>query len=148
MNQPDDMMLFEVDDFLAFADQVAEEPEPPAQELDCGGIENKKIRNAGSSSSSMKNTLAKVGFITKSEIELLDDGYRWRKYGKKKVKSSPNPRNYYRCSSIGCNVKKRVERHQDDSSFVITTYEGVHNHHAPQPAAVQHQARHLPNSDG
>ncbi|XP_074589218.1 putative WRKY transcription factor 43 [Curcuma longa] len=147
MNQND--MLFEVDNFLAFPDQVEEELQPPTRELDCGGTKNKKARmpNAGSSSSSAKNSGPKVGFVTKSEIEMLDDGYKWRKYGKK-VKSSPNPRNYYRCSSSGCNVKKRVERHREDSSFVITTYEGVHNHHAQQPAAAQHEALHLPNSDG
>lgn len=34
----------------------------------------------------------RVAFKTKSEIEILDDGYRWRKYGKKMVKNSPNPR--------------------------------------------------------
>ncbi|KAG6530753.1 hypothetical protein ZIOFF_004511 [Zingiber officinale] len=104
-------------------------------------------KNAGSSSALTKSGgAAKVGFITRSDLEMLDDGYRWRKYGKKKVKSSPNPRNYYRCSDCGCNVKKRVERHQEDSSLVITTYEGVHNHLAPLPAAAKHQAIHLPNS--
>lgn len=40
-------------------------------------------------------------------------------------------RNYYKCSSGGCGVKKRVERDRDDSSYVITTYEGVHNHESP-----------------
>ena len=29
---------------------------------------------------------------TKSEIDILDDGYRWRKYGQKVVKGNPNPR--------------------------------------------------------
>ncbi|CAO2183549.1 unnamed protein product [Urochloa humidicola] len=77
----------------------------------------------------------KVAFKTRSEVEVLDDGYRWRKYGKKLVKNSPNPRNYYRCSTEGCAVKKRVERARDDASFVITTYDGVHNHPAaPSPA--------------
>ncbi|XP_011081640.1 probable WRKY transcription factor 50 isoform X2 [Sesamum indicum] len=33
----------------------------------------------------------KVAFITKSEVEILDDGFKWRKYGKKMVKNSPNP---------------------------------------------------------
>ncbi|MBA0871738.1 hypothetical protein Goshw_029549 [Gossypium schwendimanii] len=73
----------------------------------------------------------RVAFITKSEIEVMDDGYKWRKYGKKPVKNSPNPRNYYKCSSRGCNVKKRIERDRDDHSYVITTYEGSHNHYSP-----------------
>lgn len=73
----------------------------------------------------------RVAFRTKSELEVMDDGFRWRKYGKKSVKSSPNPRNYYKCSSEGCLVKKRVERDREDSSYVITTYEGVHNHESP-----------------
>ncbi|EAY98838.1 hypothetical protein OsI_20783 [Oryza sativa Indica Group] len=73
----------------------------------------------------------RIAFRTKSEIEILDDGYKWRKYGKKSVKNSPNPRNYYRCSTEGCNVKKRVERDKDDPSYVVTTYEGTHNHVSP-----------------
>ncbi|KAI6699695.1 hypothetical protein NL676_014019 [Syzygium grande] len=73
----------------------------------------------------------RVAFRTKSELEVMDDGFKWRKYGKKSVKSSPNPRNYYKCSSEGCRVKKRVERDRDDSSYVITTYEGAHNHESP-----------------
>ncbi|XP_042488490.1 probable WRKY transcription factor 50 isoform X2 [Macadamia integrifolia] len=73
----------------------------------------------------------KVAFKTKSDVDIMDDGFRWRKYGKKMVKDSPNPRNYYRCSVDGCPVKKRVERDAEDSRYVITTYEGVHNHETP-----------------
>ncbi|KAK7358908.1 hypothetical protein VNO77_00849 [Canavalia gladiata] len=74
---------------------------------------------------------SRIAFRTKSELEIMDDGYKWRKYGKKSVKSNPNLRNYYKCSSGGCDVKKRVERDRDDSSYVITTYDGVHNHESP-----------------
>nr|WGV38215.1 WRKY [Loropetalum chinense var. rubrum] len=73
----------------------------------------------------------RVAFRTKSELEIMDDGFKWRKYGKKSVKNSQYPRNYYKCSSGGCSVKKRVERDRDDSSYVLTTYEGVHNHESP-----------------
>ncbi|XP_019154566.1 PREDICTED: probable WRKY transcription factor 51 [Ipomoea nil] len=72
-----------------------------------------------------------IAFRTKTELEILDDGYKWRKYGKKKVKSNSNPRNYYKCSHEGCIVKKRVERDGEDSKFLITEYEGIHNHESP-----------------
>jgi hypothetical protein len=32
-------------------------------------------------------------------------------------------------------VKKRVERDRDDPRYVITTYDGVHNHACPAAAA-------------
>ncbi|KAI3757445.1 hypothetical protein L6452_04982 [Arctium lappa] len=73
----------------------------------------------------------KISFRIRTELEVLDDGYRWRKYGKKKVKSNPNLRNYYKCSTVGCHVKKRVERDRDDSSYMIATYIGMHNHEIP-----------------
>ncbi|CAL9061197.1 unnamed protein product [Musa banksii] len=84
----------------------------------------------------------RIGFRTKSEVEILDDGFKWRKYGKKSVKNSPNPRNYYRCSTEGCGVKKRVERDREDPRFVITIYEGVHNHISPCTRC--HDYAHLP----
>ncbi|WCJ38845.1 WRKY DNA-binding protein 2 [Euphorbia peplus] len=66
-----------------------------------------------------------------SEIDILDDGYRWRKYGQKVVKGNPNPRSYYKCTSAGCVVRKHVERASHNLKFVITTYEGKHNHDVP-----------------
>ncbi|KAG0538212.1 hypothetical protein BDA96_03G215800 [Sorghum bicolor] len=87
----------------------------------------------GGSRRLLRSEHGKIAFKTRSDVDVLDDGYRWRKYGKKLVKNSPNPRNYYRCSSEGCRVKKRVERERDDARFVITTYDGVHNHPAAAP---------------
>ncbi|KAJ4955335.1 hypothetical protein NE237_012118 [Protea cynaroides] len=73
----------------------------------------------------------RFAFMTKSEVDHLEDGYRWRKYGQKAVKNSPFPRSYYRCTTATCGVKKRVERSSDDPSFVVTTYEGQHTHPSP-----------------
>jgi len=71
--------------------------------------------------------------VTTSEVNnVLDDGYRWRKYGQKLVKGNPYPRSYYKCTSPGCSVRKHVERSAERPKEMVTTYEGVHNHPPPQ----------------
>lgn len=34
----------------------------------------------------------RVAFSTRSKIDVMDDGYKWRKYGKKSVKNNINKR--------------------------------------------------------
>lgn len=75
---------------------------------------------------------------TTSEVDLLDDGYRWRKYGQKVVKGNPHPRSYYKCTFQGCDVKKHIERCSQDSTDVITTYEGKHSHDVPAARNSSH----------
>ncbi|KFK28169.1 hypothetical protein AALP_AA8G481300 [Arabis alpina] len=87
--------------------------------------------STGSKEVETKEMGHRVAFRTRSKIDVMDDGYKWRKYGKKSVKNNTNKRNYYKCSSESCMVKKRVERDGDDAAYVITTYEGVHNHESP-----------------
>ncbi|CAK7352864.1 unnamed protein product [Dovyalis caffra] len=142
---PDQLSNFELSEFLTFDEWIELEDAPSS--MASGSAHNPVYRahvvgeSAGSSSPreelsggegeggrEKKEAKERVAFKTKSEIEILDDGYKWRKYGKKMVKNSPNPRNYYRCSVEGCPVKKRVERDRDDPSYVITTYEGFHTH--------------------
>jgi hypothetical protein len=66
-------------------------------------------------------------------INVMKDGYKWRKYGQKHVKGSTFPRAYYKCmppgGSIKCSVKKMVERTDQDTTLNI--YEGCHTHPPP-----------------
>ncbi|RWW30464.1 hypothetical protein GW17_00004952 [Ensete ventricosum] len=101
-------------------------------------------------------------FKTMSEVDVLDDGYKWRKYGQKVVKNTQHPslklcnrkqqgevvgplmmmfamdRSYYRCTQENCRVKKRIERMAEDPRMVITTYEGRHVH-SPSHAEEESQ---------
>ncbi|XVE51560.1 hypothetical protein DITRI_Ditri02bG0051700 [Diplodiscus trichospermus] len=95
------------------------------------GGESSKKGNKAKKKGEKKQKEPRVAFMTKSEVDHLEDGYRWRKYGQKAVKNSPYPRSYYRCTTQKCTVKKRVERSYQDPSTVITTYEGQHNHPLP-----------------
>lgn len=77
------------------------------------------------------NYKPRVVVTTTSPVDIVHDGYRWRKYGQKQVKGNPNPRSYYRCTNDGCPVRKQVERASDDERVVVTTYEGSHDHEMP-----------------
>ncbi|KAJ0980218.1 hypothetical protein J5N97_008473 [Dioscorea zingiberensis] len=83
-------------------------------------------------------TESRITLQITSEVDLQDDGYRWRKYGQKVVKGNPNPRSYYRCTYAGCNVRKHVERSSTDPKAVRTTYEGKHNHGVPPARNSSH----------
>ncbi|PIA49222.1 hypothetical protein AQUCO_01300218v1 [Aquilegia coerulea] len=87
-----------------------------------------KDKGKSSRSRTKKVCRPRFAFQTRSADDILDDGYRWRKYGQKSVKNSLHPRSYYRCTHHTCNVKKQVQRLSKDTSIIVTTYEGIHNH--------------------
>ncbi|KAG6712910.1 hypothetical protein I3842_05G124100 [Carya illinoinensis] len=65
--------------------------DPPEKSTGSGGkppeIPN-KVRKKGQK----RIRQPRFAFMTKSEVDHLEDGYRWRKYGQKAVKNSPFPR--------------------------------------------------------
>ncbi|KAF8050927.1 hypothetical protein N665_1854s0010 [Sinapis alba] len=100
-------------------------------EQGCREEASSKVREGSSRSMELlkkKGKKQKFAFQTRSQVDILDDGYRWRKYGQKAVKNNKFPRSYYRCTYGGCNVKKQVQRLTADQEVVVTTYEGVHSH--------------------
>ncbi|KAL7083402.1 hypothetical protein ACP275_14G159500 [Erythranthe tilingii] len=118
--------------------QVATEIDPKTVNNDenCSGhswwrscsSSSEKNNNKGNKVIRRKLREPRFCFQTRSDVDVLDDGYKWRKYGQKIVKNSLHPRSYYKCTHSNCRVKKRVERLSEDCRMVITTYEGRHNH--------------------
>ncbi|THG22530.1 WRKY transcription factor 1-like isoform X1 [Camellia sinensis] len=102
-------------------------PDTKKQKRDIGNIDEILVEKPNGESRVVQTT---------SEIDIVNDGYRWRKYGQKLVKGNPNPRSYYRCSNAGCPVKKHVERASHDPKVVITTYGGQHDHDMPPTRTV------------
>ncbi|XVE92089.1 hypothetical protein REPUB_Repub01dG0067300 [Reevesia pubescens] len=90
------------------------------------GIET--VVKLGKAKGDKKIRKPRYAFQTRSQVDILDDGYRWRKYGQKAVKNNKFPRSYYRCTHQGCSVKKQVQRLTKDEGIVVTTYEGMHSH--------------------
>lgn len=63
-------------------------------ELNQDEEEASKVREGSSNSleSKKKGKKQRYAFQTRSQVDILDDGYRWRKYGQKAVKNNKFPR--------------------------------------------------------
>lgn len=80
----------------------------------CGtsyGSEN-KLKSARKDSGDKETKKRKIAFQTRSQVDVLDDGFRWRKYGQKTVKNSKFPRLVSSCY------------HQDDCTFFMCRTNG------------------------
>ncbi|TVU35212.1 hypothetical protein EJB05_17090, partial [Eragrostis curvula] len=73
---------------------------------EAGGSSKEKAGKGGgagrSSSGKKKVSRPRFAFQTRSVNDILDDGYRWRKYGQKAVKNSAHPRAPFSCKRV-CN---------------------------------------------
>ncbi|KAH9605932.1 hypothetical protein KSS87_004115 [Heliosperma pusillum] len=59
------------------------------------------------------------------------DGYSWRKYGQKHVKTSGSSRSYFRCTNASCCAKKKVLHFDGSGEIIEVVYKGNHNHDPP-----------------
>jgi len=108
--------------------QVNNNTNSPGKSLGTHENRDDQVKYGGKKKGEKKIRKPRYAFQTRSQVDILDDGYRWRKYGQKAVKNNTFPRSYYRCTHQGCNVKKQVQRLSKDEGVVVTTYEGMHSH--------------------
>ncbi|KAE8692792.1 putative WRKY transcription factor 26 [Hibiscus syriacus] len=83
-----------------------------------GENENEGIIGSGSKAVKSRELSCKQIVISTFSMMVIDGGNMGRK-------------SYYKCTMIGCPVRKHVERASHDLQAVITTYEGKHNHDVP-----------------
>ncbi|KAL8262304.1 hypothetical protein R6Q59_026353 [Mikania micrantha] len=134
---------YDRDSTFSISGNDSSEKEPNAKRWKIDEAECETISYAAGSKTVQE---PRVVIETKSEIDILDDGYKWRKYGQKVVKGNPNPRSYYKCTNTGCPVRKLVERASHDLRSVITTYEGKHNHGVPSRGGGSYATNQQPKS--
>ncbi|KAJ4958964.1 hypothetical protein NE237_026075 [Protea cynaroides] len=75
------------------------------------------------------------------------DGYNWRKYGQKQVKSTESSRSYYKCTYSNCHAKKKVERCDHTGRVNGIIYKGRHNHEPPRKVRCTKTRRIVPSAE-
>ncbi|GMI86639.1 WRKY DNA-binding protein 51, ARABIDOPSIS THALIANA WRKY DNA-BINDING PROTEIN 51 [Hibiscus trionum] len=104
---PNPIPDFQLSDYLMLDDCIFDEDTQSSQSMASSekGMAAATESSTGATSKNSTNIKSKKGvgknksevgfrvaFRMKSETEVIDDGYKWRKYGKKSIKNSPNPR--------------------------------------------------------
>ncbi|KAF8393031.1 hypothetical protein HHK36_021272 [Tetracentron sinense] len=69
------------------------------------------------------------------------DGFNWRKYGQKQVKSAESSRSYYKCTYSNCHAKKKIERCDHSGRVTEIIYKGRHNHDPPRKIKCSRASR-------
>nr|GMD38523.1 WRKY transcription factor 1-like [Ipomoea batatas] len=94
----------------------------------CGGPDSKKQKKCLSSPDDNKPHGEPRHVVqTMSEVDIVNDGYRWRKYGQKLVKGNPNPRSSHVVDCIKASKKLSMQLHAYmpeplDSNFMWSYY--------------------------
>ncbi|KAJ1410354.1 WRKY domain [Sesbania bispinosa] len=74
------------------------------------------------------------------------DGYNWRKYGQKQVKSPTGSRSYYRCTHSDCCAKK-IECCNHLGHVMDIVYRSQHSHDPPHKTNSSRESKSLPSNE-
>lgn len=102
-------------------------PSPsPVNKISPPEVKNACITEAGDQSSAGPKSLCVP--VAKTSIP---DGYNWRKYGQKQVKSPKGSRSYYKCTYFDCCAKK-IECSDHSGHVIEIVNKGMHCHEPPR----------------
>ncbi|KAG6553722.1 hypothetical protein Mapa_004637 [Marchantia paleacea] len=83
--------------------------------------------------------------------KIPDDGYLWRKYGNKPIKTASYKRGYYKCrhfKEMKCNATKIVQQTNSDPSVFHVTYKDTHTcKQAPQHGGAAKGVNHSADTE-
>lgn len=74
---------------------------------------------------------------TSTQAPIHSDGFKWRKYGQKKVKGNTFLRNYYKCTFPDCSARKHIEKYTDYNGVERESVEYVNDHTHPPPSDLK-----------
>ena len=105
----------------------AHTPTLPEKSLSDQKINGASIPEANQQKSSNLKMVSVVP-IVKTPVS---DGYNWRKYGQKQVKSPKGSRSYYKCTFSECRAKK-IECSDHTGHVIEIVNKGLHSHEPPR----------------
>lgn len=105
----------------------APNPTVPEQRQSSPKANNTNMLEAYKNKPSRCNALSPISVVRASS----SDGYNWRKYGQKQVKSPTGSRSYYRCTHSECCAKK-IECCDHSGHVVEVVYKSQHSHDPPR----------------
>ncbi|XP_054821947.1 probable WRKY transcription factor 32 isoform X2 [Prosopis cineraria] len=114
----------------------------PEQRLSPQSVNNVHVLGAGKKNSSGGKALSAVTVARTS----ASDGYNWRKYGQKQVKSPTGSRSYYRCTHSGCCVKK-IEFCNHSGLMIEIIYKGQHSHEPLRKTNTTGEIKFMPSDE-
>ncbi|XLT59221.1 probable WRKY transcription factor 32 isoform X2 [Arachis ipaensis] len=97
-------------------------------------------------SDELQGSPATPNMDVKDERVSISDGYSWRMYGQKQVKSPTGSRSYYRCTHSECSAKK-IECNDDVGRVIDVVYKSQHSHDPPHKPNSTRESK-LVSSDG
>lgn len=121
---------------------IVSSPTIPKQKISTPKVNNAHVPEVDKKNPSGRKTLSSVSIARTS----ASDGYNWRKYGQKQVKSPTGSRSYYRCTHSDCCAKK-IECCDDSGHVIEIVYKSEHSHDPPRKTNSIRENKFLSSSE-